>query len=154
MAIYHFSMQVIFRGKGQLAIASVAYRSGEWLYSERYDKVSSYHHWDVIPDIIFLKPKHVPLDWEKVWNEVEKIEKPKNAQLAREFTVALPIELSNQHLALSGIDVKISKKSNADLGLVQEPTIHEGDVAWKMEQEGRSSASGHQSSRKGSERED
>lgn len=47
---------------------------------------------------------------------------------------------ANQHLVLAGISIEIFEKSNADLGLVQEPTIHEGDVAWNMEQEGRSSA--------------
>lgn len=245
MAIYHFNMQVISRGKGQSAIASAAYRSGERLYSERYDKVSSYHHRDVSPDTMLLKPVHAPdwcLDRERLWNEVEKVEKMKNAQLAREFTVALPVELSaqqqkellrhfvhevfvdegmvadiaihrddeknphahvmltmrpfledgawgaksrkeyiidengealftesgakksrkidvndwnrkeklqqwrtawatyaNQHLSLAGVDIQISEKSHADLGLEQEPTIHEGYVARKIEQEGRSS---------------
>lgn len=99
MAIYHFSMQVISRGKGQSAVASAAYRSGEKLYSERYNKENFYQHRQVIPDTMILKPTHAP-DWcvnrELLWNEVEKIEKAKNAQLAREFTVALPIELSNQ----------------------------------------------------------
>ncbi|XQY93985.1 hypothetical protein ACNRWW_02245 [Metabacillus sp. HB246100] len=35
MAIYHFSTQVISRGKGQSAVASAAYRSGERLTDER-----------------------------------------------------------------------------------------------------------------------
>ena len=87
------------RGKGQSAIASAAYRSGERLYSERYDKLSSYHHRDVLPEKMLLKPVHAPewyLNRERLWNEVEKIEKAKNVQLAREFTVALPVELSKQ----------------------------------------------------------
>lgn len=245
MAIYHFSMQVISRGKGQSAVASAAYRSGEKLYSERYDKENFYQHREVMPDTMILKPNHAP-DWcvdrETLWNEVEKIEKAKNAQLAREFTVALPIELSNlqqkellkhfvqevfvdegmvadiaihrddannphahvmltmrpfledgswgaksrkeyildedgeslytasgakksrkidmkdwnkrekiqewrqawalyanQHLALAGVAVEITEKSHAALGLEREPTIHEGYVARKMEQEGRPS---------------
>ncbi|ARK26386.1 hypothetical protein SporoP37_16535 (plasmid) [Sporosarcina sp. P37] len=182
------------------------------------------------------------VDRERLWNEVENIEKTKNAQLAREFTVVLPIELSNQqqkellkhfvqemfvdegmvadiaihrddaknphahvmltmrsflkdgswgakskkeyildedgeslytasgakksrkidmndwnkrekiqewrqawalyanqHLALAGVAVEITEKSHAELGLEQEPMIHEGYVARKMEQEGRSS---------------
>ncbi|MCT4418616.1 hypothetical protein EFO07_12595, partial [Lactococcus cremoris] len=37
MAIYHFEAKVISRGKGQSAIASASYRSGEKLYSERYN---------------------------------------------------------------------------------------------------------------------
>ncbi|WP_267888732.1 hypothetical protein [Bacillus weihaiensis] len=35
MAIYHFSTQVISRIKGQSAVASAAYRSGERLTDER-----------------------------------------------------------------------------------------------------------------------
>ena len=42
MAIYHFEAKVISRGKGQSAIASASYRSGEKLYSERYNKFSFY----------------------------------------------------------------------------------------------------------------
>ena len=48
---------------------------------------------------MLLKPVHAPewyLNRERLWNEVEKIEKAKNVQLAREFTVALPVELSKQ----------------------------------------------------------
>ena len=41
MAIYHFEAKVISRGKGQSAIASASYRSGEKLYSERYNKFNS-----------------------------------------------------------------------------------------------------------------
>ncbi|WP_256464163.1 MobA/MobL family protein [Halobacillus amylolyticus] len=94
MAIYHFSGQMISRGKGQSATAAAAYRSGEKLHSERYNKTNEYKRL-VQPETYMMKPKHAP-EWAndrgRLWNEVEKIEKQKNSQLAREFNVALPVE--------------------------------------------------------------
>ena len=98
MAIYHFEAKVISRGKGQSAIASASYRSGEKLYSERYNKFNFYGR-SVAPKTFILKPSNAP-DWtlnrQKLWNEVEKIEKSKNAQLARDFILALPSELNEE----------------------------------------------------------
>ena len=98
MAIYHFEAKVISRGKGQSAIASASYRSGEKLYSERYNKFNFYGR-SVAPKTFILKPSNAPdwtLDRQKLWNEVEKIEKSKNAQLARDFILALPSELNEE----------------------------------------------------------
>ena len=63
------------------------------------------------------------------WNRKEKLQEWRMAWAT----------YANQHLSLASVDVQISEKSHADLGLEQEPTIHEGYVARKMEQEGRSS---------------
>src|SRR5699024_11849860 len=82
MAIYHLSVQTISRGKGQSAIASAAYRSGEKLHSERYGKDNFYPR-EVQPETYIMKPEHAPewvLDREKLWNSVEEIEKPINAR--------------------------------------------------------------------------
>lgn len=77
MAIYHLNSKMISRGKGQSAIASAAYRSGEKLYSARYGKTNFYPR-EIQPESFILKPDHAPkwtLDREKLWNGVEKIEK-------------------------------------------------------------------------------
>ena len=42
MAIFHFTVTQTKRSKGQSAIASAAYRSGERLYSEYYGEYSDY----------------------------------------------------------------------------------------------------------------
>lgn len=73
MAIYHFEAKVISRGKGQSAIASASYRSGEKLYSERYNKFNFYGR-SVAPKTFILKPSNAPdwtLDRQKLWNEEE-----------------------------------------------------------------------------------
>lgn len=92
MAYFMFRTQVISKTK-QSAVAAAAYRSGESLKSERDGLTKNYVKRDVKPDTFILKPEHAPewvLDREKLWNEVENIEKQHNAQLAREFVVSLP----------------------------------------------------------------
>ena len=97
MAIYHLSGSIISRSQGRSAIASAAYRSGEKLADERVGVVHDYtKKQDVVYAEIFL-PEHAPesfKDREVLWNTVEKIEKRKDAQLAREFTISLPRELT------------------------------------------------------------
>ena len=56
MAIYHFSAQVISRGKGQSAIASAAYRSGERLQDERTGE-TKYYKRHVQPETMILSPQ-------------------------------------------------------------------------------------------------
>jgi MobA/MobL family. len=51
-----------------------------------------------------MLPDHAPAEYADravLWNAVEKVEKSKNSQLAREFDLALPVELSaEQNLPL------------------------------------------------------
>ena len=124
MAIYHLNTKIISRGRGQSATASAAYRSGEKLYSERYDETNFYMR-KVKPEIFILKPNHVP-EWtfnrEKLWNEVEKNEKQVNAQLAREFNIALPIELSNEEQL--NLTKEYVQTNFVDRGMVADVAIH------------------------------
>ncbi len=127
MAIYHFSCGNISRGEGQSATAAAAYRSGESLYSERYGK-TNYYEREVKPDAFILKPENAPdwvLDRERLWNEVEKIEKAKNARLAKHFDIALPIELSHDQQRELVID--FCKENFCDLGMVADVAIHRDD---------------------------
>lgn len=96
MAIYSLEVKIISRGKGQSAVASAAYRSGEKLYDERTRQTKFYRR-EVQPETMILAPEHAPLwvyDRQRLWNEVENAEKRKDSQLAREIRIALPIELS------------------------------------------------------------
>ena len=124
MAIYHLSSTLISRGKGQSAIASAAYRSGERLYSERYGKYSFYER-EKTPVTFLLKPAHAPewtLDREKLWNGVEKIEKAKNSQLAREFNIALPVELNEKEQ--EKLTREYVQKNFVNEGMVADVSIH------------------------------
>src|SRR5699024_9348912 len=128
MAIYHLSVQTISRGKGQSAIASAAYRSGEKLHSERYGKDNFYSR-KIQPETFILKPEHAPewtLNREKLWNEVEKVEKPVNARLAREINIALPVELTNEEQR--DLAEKYVKENFVDEGMVADVSIHRDDI--------------------------
>lgn len=127
MAIYHFNCKVISRGKGQSAIASAAYRSGEKLYSERYGE-SNFYKRVVSPETFILKPKHAPewvLNREKLWNQVEAIEKSSRAQLSREINIALPIELSNEEQF--SLTKEYIQTNYVDEGMVADVSIHRDD---------------------------
>jgi MobA/MobL family len=100
MAIFHFSAKVISRGKGQSAIAAAAYRSGDRLRDEQADQQKYYvARAERIQFTGIMAPGHAP-DWARdrnaLWNEAERAEKRKDAQLAREIEVSLPHELTEQ----------------------------------------------------------
>ena len=92
-------MTQIKRSAGQSAIASAAYRSGEKLHSEYYGEDSDYTKKGGVICSEILLPPHAPpsfSDRETLWNEVEKAERGKKAQLAYSFDIALQNEFSMQ----------------------------------------------------------
>ena len=104
MAIYHLSGQVISRSSGRSSVAAAAYRAGLKLVDERTGEVHDYSRKRGIEHREVLAPANAPAwasDRARLWNEVERVEKRKDAQLAREFDIALPVELdAAQRLAL------------------------------------------------------
>ena len=89
--------KVISRGTGRSAVAAAAYMSCSRIYND-YDGVQ--HDYTrkqgLIWQQVFL-PDMAPAEWadrEILWNAVEEAEKMKDSRLAREFVVALPVELS------------------------------------------------------------
>ncbi len=99
MAIYHYSIKIISRGKGKSAVAAAAYRAGEKITNEFDGMTHDYTHKGGVVHTEILLPDHAPAgyaDREVLWNEVEKIEKAKNAQLACEIEIALPRERTRE----------------------------------------------------------
>ncbi len=97
MAIYHLSAQIIGRSAGRSATAAAAYRAHEKILDERTGITHDYTRRRGEVETFILAPDHAPNwahDRARLWNEVEKIEKRKDAQLAREINVALPVELT------------------------------------------------------------
>ena len=125
MAIFHLSAKIISRGKGQSAIASAAYRSGNKLHDERYDETQDYTNKRFIEHSEIQLPENAPAkyqDRETLWNSVEKAEKAKNSQLAREIEIALPRELTpEQRIKLVHDYVQ---KTFVDKGMVADWSIH------------------------------
>ncbi|OTN99169.1 hypothetical protein A5804_000655 [Enterococcus faecium] len=129
MAIYHFSMQVASRDNGKRSlIAMAAYRSGERLYSELYEKENYYGHRLVKPDAFILKPDYVPPEFgdrEYLWNKMELAETSPNAQLCREVNIALPVELSNEDQ--KELVTSYVQKMFVSKGMIADVAIHRDD---------------------------
>ena len=99
MAIYHLEAKVVSRGAGRSAVAASAYLSCSRLYND-YDGIQ--HDYTKKQGLVWQQvflPEYAPQEWkdrEQLWNAVEEVETAKDSRLAREFVVALPIELSRQ----------------------------------------------------------
>ena len=99
MAIYHLHAQVISRSAGRSAVAASAYRAGVRLVSDRDGLIHDYTRKSGIDHSAMLAPEGAPawaLDRAQLWDRVEAAENRKDAQLCREFDIALPVELSNE----------------------------------------------------------
>jgi len=97
MAIFHLSAKVVSRGAGQSAIAKAAYNARDKIRDEQTGKLKDYTRAAGVVFSAIYAPKDAPAwarDRQTLWNEVERGEKRKDAQLAREITVALPHELT------------------------------------------------------------
>ncbi|GLK70173.1 Ti-type conjugative transfer relaxase TraA [Ancylobacter dichloromethanicus] len=114
MAITHFTPQLISRGSGRSAVLSAAYRHCARMEHEAEGRIVDYSAKSGLRHEEFLLPAGAP-EWARVliadrsvagaaeafWNAVEAFEKRSDAQLAREFIIALPVELSvDQNIAL------------------------------------------------------
>ena len=128
MAIYHMEAKVVSRGSGRSAVAASAYMSCSRMYND-YDGIQ--HDYTRKHGLIYqevMLPPMAPPDWkdrEQLWNAVEAAEKTKDSRLAREFVVALPIELdtdSNISLIRDFI-----QKNFVDLGMCADFAIHDTD---------------------------
>ena len=99
MAIYHLEAKVVSRGAGRSAVAASAYLSCSRLYND-YDGIQ--HDYTKKQGLVWQQvflPEYAPQEWkdrEQLWNAVEEVETAKDSRLAREFVVALPIELSRE----------------------------------------------------------
>ena len=128
MAIYHMQAKVVSRGSGRSAVAASAYMSCSRMYNE-YDGIQ--HDYTRKQGLIYqevMLPPMAPSKWidrEQLWNAVEETEKTKDSRLAREFVVALPVELdkdSNISLLQDFI-----KNNFVDMGMCADFAIHDTD---------------------------
>ena len=128
MAIYHLEAKVVSRGTGRSACAASAYMSCSAIYND-YDGVQ--HDYTrkqgLVWEQVFL-PDCAPAEWQDravLWNAVEEAEKTKDSRLAREFVVALPIELGKDEW----VDLlsKFIQEQFVDEGMCADVAIHDTD---------------------------
>lgn len=114
VAIAHFSASIVSRGDGRSAVLSAAYRHCAKMEYEREARTIDYTRKQGLLHEEFVLPADAP-NWaraliadrsvsaavEAFWNKVEAFEKRSDAQLARDLTIALPLELTpEQNIAL------------------------------------------------------
>ncbi|ULH75681.1 MobQ family relaxase [Levilactobacillus brevis] len=124
MAIFHMSFSNISAGKGRSAIASAAYRSGEKLFDDKEGRHYFYAR-SVMPESFILTPKNAPAwasDREQLWNEVERKDRRANSRYAKEFNVALPVELIEDEQ--KELLTKYVQENFVDEGMVADVVIH------------------------------
>lgn len=124
MAIFHMSFSNISAGKLRGAVASAAYRSGEKLFDEKENRGYFYAR-RVTPEAFILTPENAPewaSDRQKLWNEVEKKDRKANSRYAKEFNVALPVELTNEEQ--KALITKFVQETFVDKGMVADVAIH------------------------------
>jgi hypothetical protein len=127
MAIFHMSVGIISRKAGRSSTGAAAYRAAERLVDERTGDDHDYRRKRGVEGAQIVLP--AGCDWRpsrsELWNAIEHKNKRADAQVAREFEVALPAEISPvarkqlavefaQHIADRygvGADVAIHKPS-------------------------------------------
>jgi MobA/MobL family len=101
MAVYFLNIKSFGRAANSSAVSAAAYRAGERIQDERTGK--TYDHserQDVMHKEIVLPSRFSgdEVSWAQdratLWNTAERSESRRNARVAREYLVALPVELS------------------------------------------------------------
>lgn len=137
MAIYHLNARIVKRSKGQSCVAKAAYNAHELLKNENTDERHDYRYKGEVLFSGVFAPKNAPewaqelaQDRQALWSAVEKAEKRKDAQLAREIEIALPHELSDQERQYLVTD--FVRENFARRGMIADVCIHapsrEGDA--------------------------
>jgi len=125
VAIYHFSAKVISRANGSSAVAAAAYRAASRLHDQRLGRDHDFTNKAGVIHSEVMAPEGVPERWQDratLWNEVEAVEKRKDAQLAREVEFAIPRELDQtQGVALARDFVQ---REFVDRGMVADLNVH------------------------------
>ncbi|RIL19588.1 MobA/MobL family protein [Staphylococcus gallinarum] len=114
-------------------VASASYRSDEELYSERTDEKIKFRSHVVKPESMILTPNNAP-DWasdrEKLWNEVDRIEKKnsktESPRLATEVLLSIPNDLDREvqkELVKDYVQTEFVSK-----GMVADINIHRDDI--------------------------
>lgn len=127
MALFSMRVQTIGRSAGQSPVAAAAYRSGERLHDERQNITHDYTRKTGIVHREIMLPDNAPawakkLNRESLWNMVDKKERRKDAQTAREIRIMIPRELAPEaRLALVRDFVK---RNFVDLGMIADLAVH------------------------------
>ena len=139
MAIYHLHAKVISRATGRSVVAAAAYRAASRLHDVRLDRDHDFSNKSGVVHSEILLPDGAPerfLDRATLWNEIEAIEKRKDAQLAREVEYSIPREMTQaQGIALARDFVR---EQFVERGMVADLNVH-----WDIGEDGQAKPHAH-----------
>jgi Ti-type conjugative transfer relaxase TraA len=118
----------VSRAKGQSVVAAAAYRAGESLEDERYGVTHDYTRKEGVEHSEIFLPDGAPgwmADRQRLWNQVEATERRKDAQLARELEIGLPVELTHDE----NVELvrEYVRRNFVAQGMVVDFSVHEDD---------------------------
>ncbi len=127
MAMFRLEAKIFSReNRGRSIIAAAAYRAAKTLEDTRDGRIYDYaRRLKGVLQTKILTPEGAP-DWAlesgSLWNAVEAGEKRKDAQLAREFILAVPPELNSD--AQFDLAAAWARKELVPLGMAAEVSLH------------------------------
>ncbi|MGA2398181.1 MAG: MobA/MobL family protein [Steroidobacteraceae bacterium] len=119
MAVYFLNIKTFGRSTGSSAPGAAAYRAGERIRDERTgrtydhtDRVDVMHKEILVPSRLADADMSWATDRATLWNAAEAAETRKNARVAREYLIALPVELSHERQvrAVRGFAQELSER--------------------------------------------
>lgn len=128
MSIYHFHAQVISRKAGRSSVAAAAYRSGEKMVDKHTGIIHDYRKRKGVFHSEIMLPPNAPaafLDRQTLWQEVEKAEKRKDSQVAREINIALPSQLTHEQQIKLAQD--FVRDNFVNQGMIADLCVHDLD---------------------------
>lgn len=129
MAMFHLSFSMLKRSAGKSSCYLAAYNARERIEDVRTGDVYDYSYRSDLFHHCILAPEHTPFNIVEnsavLWNEIEKIEKRKDAQLSRYFDIAIPVELDND--AKIALVKNYCKRNFVSKGMIADISFHDLD---------------------------
>lgn len=129
MAIYHFSVKIVSRKEGRSVVGAAAYRAADQLHDQRIGQTFDYTRKGGVVYTEILAPTEAPSwiqDRAALWNAVEKVESRKDAQLARDIEIGLPVELTKQQQVELLRD--FAQRAFVSRGMVADVALHRDNL--------------------------
>lgn len=127
MAIFHLSFNMLKRSAGKSSCYLAAYNARERIEDSRTGYVYDYSYRSDLFHHCILSPEYTPLNIVEnsavLWNEIEKTEKRKDAQLSRYFDIAIPVELDND--AKIALVKNYCKRNFVSKGMIADISFHD-----------------------------
>ncbi len=124
MPLFHCRIKPVSRSSGRSSCAAVAYRKGIEIEDERTGVVHDYTRRSGVEHTEIVAPEGAEWaqDAGRLWNAAEESEKRKDARVAREYEIALPMELSKNERKVLATD--FAREISDRYGVAVDVSIH------------------------------